>query len=103
MVVAAQEQPQEVHPASDHRSGEAQPCEFESPVGQLQKPRDLPAVARGRFLYRDSTSVRFTGHRANGQKGPAMSTIHRSRSRVFGLATMFACTLLAPGAVSAQE
>jgi hypothetical protein len=32
-----------------------------------------------------------------------MSTIHRSRSRVFGLATMFACTLLAPGAVSAQE
>ena len=31
-----------------------------------------------------------------------MSTIHRSRNLVFGLATVFACTLLAPGAVSAQ-
>jgi hypothetical protein len=32
-----------------------------------------------------------------------MSPIHQSRSRVFGIATMFAFTLLAPVAVSAQE
>ena len=32
-----------------------------------------------------------------------MSPMHQSRSRVFGIATMFAFTLLAPVAVSAQE
>ncbi|MCD6059411.1 MAG: hypothetical protein K0Q89_2941, partial [Thermomicrobiales bacterium] len=32
-----------------------------------------------------------------------MSTIHQSRSRVFGIATVLALTLLTPVAVSAQE
>jgi hypothetical protein len=32
-----------------------------------------------------------------------MSTIHRSRSLVFGIATVFAFTLLAPVAVMAEE
>ncbi len=32
-----------------------------------------------------------------------MSQMHQSRRRVFGIATMFAFTLLAPVAVSAQE
>src|SRR5688500_7925368 len=39
----------------------------------------------------------------NDRKEPAMSTTHQSRRLVFGIATVFALTLLAPVAVTAEE
>src|SRR5215207_3169282 len=60
---------------------------------------ERPGVSESPGARRPEPSV--TGQ--TDRKDPAMSTIHRSRNLVVGLATVVAVTLLAPLAVTAEE